>query len=193
MKKEIVLASSSPRRRELLAKTGFAFTVDPADIDESIDETGDLQQEIARLAWRKASAVAAQHPQAIVIGCDTIVVYDGKKFGKPKDEAEAGNMLRQLQGRSQQIITGLCVLGGPEPIQETTVAEVRLAPMSEQEIAEYVATGEPMGKAGAYAVQGIGGRYVEAVQGDWYSIIGLPLHRVYAILRDLEEEKAETY
>ena len=183
--KSLILASQSPRRRELLEKCGLPFTVDAADIDETIDPAKDLVQEIERLAVRKAQAVLERHPQDVVIGSDTIVTIDGKVLGKPHTPENAGVMLRQLSGRTHQVITGLCVLSSSRRFSTATVSNVTFAKMDDAEIAEYIATGEPLDKAGAYAIQGIGSRYIAAISGDYYAIMGLPVSILYNELKNI--------
>jgi septum formation protein len=183
--KSLILASQSPRRRELLEKCGLPFTVDAADIDETIDPAKDLVQEIERLAVRKAQAVLERHPQDVVIGSDTIVTIDGKVLGKPHTPENAGVMLRQLSGRTHQVITGLCMLSSSRRFSTATVSNVTFAKMDDAEISEYIATGEPLDKAGAYAIQGIGSRYIAAISGDYYSIMGLPVSILYNELKNI--------
>ncbi len=183
MNKPVILASKSPRRKELLEKCISGFTCIPADIDETINEDNDLSLEIKRLSRRKAEHVLASHPNAIVIGSDTIVVVDGKILGKPHDDNEAFAMVKLLQGRTHQVITGLCVISSERTYEDASVSEVTFAPMSDEEIAAYVATGECADKAGAYGIQGYGGKYITHISGDFYAIMGLPLNLVYEELK----------
>lgn len=182
--KEIILASRSPRRRELLEKCGIEFTCIPADIDESIDEQGDLAEEIRKLSMRKADAILQEYPDAIVIGSDTIVVCEGKVLGKPANEKDAAEMLGMLSGNTHQVYTGLCIKSRQKTYSTCSVSEVKFVPMTDNDIREYIATGECSDKAGAYAIQGYGGRYIEEIRGDYYAIMGLPLHQVYAEMKN---------
>ena len=145
--KELILASQSPRRRELLAKCTDRFTVEAADIVETLDPQKPLPEEIQKLAKAKAAAVFAKHPEALVLGSDTIVVLDGEVLGKPADEDDAVRMLRELSGRTHQVLTGVCLLGPGFCQTDVSVSHVTFAVMSEAEIREYVASGDPLDKA----------------------------------------------
>jgi MAF protein len=190
---KLILASSSPRRAEILREAGFAFDVAPADIDETPRPGERARALVRRLAESKARAVASRvHAGAtvetIVLGADTEVVVDGEIFGKPADAAAARRMLEKLSGRSHEVITGVVLLrtrdGALREAVEST--QVTFATITPQEIEAYVASGEPLGKAGAYAVQGRGGRFVTRIEGCYFNVVGLPLARVYGLLRDLE-------
>lgn len=185
--KSLILASSSPRRRELLEKCGVPFQVEAADIDEHINLNGYLPEEIRLLARRKAQAVLAKHPEAVILGSDTIVALGGRVLGKPKDEIDAENMLRSLSGHTHQVITGVCLLSCAREYTNVSISEVSFSYLSEEEIRKYVETGEPMDKAGAYAIQGIASRYVTGIHGDYYAIMGLPVAMVYEELKHLPE------
>ncbi|MBR0477869.1 MAG: septum formation protein Maf, partial [Solobacterium sp.] len=169
---------------ELMEKCGLHFTVEAADIDETIDPAEDLQEAVKRLAYGKAYAVLQKHPDAVVVGSDTIVVVDGEVLGKPKNEADAVSMLRKLSGRTHLVMTGLCIISSAREYRNVSVSEVAFETMDEEEISSYVRTGEPMDKAGAYAVQGIAARYINEIRGDYYAIMGLPLSMVYETLKD---------
>lgn len=186
----IILASASPRRREILSMIGVDFTVDVSDVNEDISckEPGELVSELAK---RKANAVLLSHPEdCVVIGSDTIVWKDGAVLGKPADAEDAARMLRNLSGDTNTVYTGVCIMirknGRVTGDAFYEAADVLFAPMSEAEIKAYVATGEPMDKAGAYAVQGIGGRFIRGIHGDFYTVMGLPMCRVYEKLRELQ-------
>lgn len=183
--KQLILASQSPRRKELLEKCEIPFLTDPADIDETLKEGLSIPEQIEELSCRKASAVLRRHPDGIVIGSDTAVVIDGKILGKPKNEEDAYAMLNELQGNTHQVVTGLCIRSKKRMYQNVTVSDVTFAPMSEEEIRKYIATGECMDKAGAYGIQGYGGRYITQIRGDFYSIMGLPLNLVYEEMKNL--------
>lgn len=189
----IVLASASPRRQELLRNAGILFTVQPADINET-PLAGESARDCAeRLAREKALAVFQKRQRDYVLGADTIVVVDDVILGKPRDAEDAARMLRLLSGRKHAVITGVCVVGpvasGQLPVasktktaSETTV--VTMCDLSNDEIREYIATGEPMDKAGAYAIQGIASRWITRIEGDYSNVVGLPVARVYAMLRE---------
>jgi len=185
---KLILASSSPRRAEVLADAGFTFEVVAARVDESRRTGEQAEAYVRRLAEAKARAVAGGvSPPAIVIAADTVVVMDGEVLGKPASAEDAGRMLRRLSGRTHQVLTGLAVLkipGGAARVEiETT--RVTFAPLTEAEIEAYVASGEPLDKAGAYAIQGRGGRLVARVEGCYFNVVGLPLARLYRILREM--------
>jgi septum formation protein len=207
----LVLASASPRRQDLLRNAGISFTVQPAEVDETPLEGEPAQDCAERLAREKALAVWRMRPQDAVLGADTIVVVDGDLLNKPADADDAARMLRRLSGRQHQVITGVCVVravtSGQLPVasrsgmrsgpdfdrdpkdnpsivmaHETTV--VTMSEISETEIRDYVASGEPMDKAGAYAIQGIASRWIPRIEGDYGNVVGLPVALVHRMLRD---------
>lgn len=185
-KTELILASGSPRRRELLERAGYDFRIITSDVEEISStsmEPSSVAMENARL---KALSVAASHDgRFIVVGADTIVVLDGRIFGKPRDEQDACRMLRELSGRTHQVITGVCVVasGQCETFAETT--DVTFRQLSDGEISSYVATGEPLDKAGAYGIQGGAAIFVDHIDGDYDNVVGLPVTRLQRTL-DLE-------
>lgn len=179
----VILASASPRRRQLLALVGIAHEVRPANIDESYREGETPRAHAERLARGKAQAVAA--PDAVTIGSDTIVVVDGDVLGKPRDEAQAAAMLRRLSGRSHVVMTGVAVQWRGQIASDVEEVGVTFRPLTEQETARYVATGEPMDKAGAYGIQGFGATIVDRVDGDYFAVMGLPLNRLVRLLESL--------
>jgi len=188
---KLILASSSPRRAEILRKAGFIFDIYPANIDETRLPRESASRYVRRLALAKARA-AAQHAArkrqpAIVIGADTVVLAGGKILGKPRDHATARRMLYLLSGRTHQVLTGLAVLRIPGGKEKLVIEKTRVkfANLSKKEIDRYLMTGEPYHKAGAYAIQGIAGRYVTRVEGCYFNVVGLPLARLSALLRDL--------
>jgi septum formation protein len=185
---KIVLASASPRRQELLRQIGVPFTVDPSGAEETFQPEWAAVEVAQRLAELKAFDVAGRHPEAdVVIGADTVVVLDGKPLGKPQDPEEARRMLAGLSGKTHDVYTGFALIA-PKQGQSVVGAErskVRFRTLDEAEIANYVATGEPMDKAGAYAIQGLASLFVEAIEGDYFNIVGLPLGRVNLALRQL--------
>ena len=178
----LILASQSPRRRELMGLFHVPFTVRAADIDETMDATRSPYDEVARVSRLKAEATPRENDD-VVIAADTIVVCNGKVLGKPKDEAEAIAMLRLLSGRDHQVMTGMTVLRGADAVTHTEVTDIHFRQLSEKEIADYVRTGEPMDKAGAYAIQGGAALFCEKMDGDYYNVVGLPVCRLGQILR----------
>lgn len=181
----IVLASQSPRRRELLRLIGIPHDVAPADIDETQlpDESPTAHAE--RLAREKALTIAKAMPDAVVIGSDTIVVLDGVVLGKPIDDADAARMLRLLSGRTHTVHTAVAIARGDRVVAALESVEVTFRPLSDAQIASYVATREPMDKAGAYGIQGYGATIVERVHGDFFAVMGLALGVVVELLRAL--------
>jgi septum formation protein len=182
--KPLVLASGSPRRRELLGGLGLCFTVRSADVDETPlpGEAPDVY--VLRLAEEKARA--AGRPGELVLAADTTVVVDGEILGKPEDEADAARMLRLLSGREHEVLTGVAVFEAPERIVSGLArTAVRMAPLTADEVAWYAATGEPQDKAGAYAIQGLGSLFVEAVSGNYSNVVGLPIPAVYRLFAEL--------
>ena len=188
----LILASASPRRAEILRNAGIAFEVRSTLLDESPHQ-GELPSDyVQRLALEKARAVAAeatgQRPvreETIFIGADTTVVLDGEMFGKPESEEDARRMLQRFSGRVHQVHTGLALIKKPgawEKVAEE-ITRVTFAKLAAHEINTYVATGEPFGKAGGYAVQGIAGRYVTCIEGCYFNVVGLPLARLYSLLK----------
>jgi septum formation protein len=189
----LVLASASPRRQELLRNARIAFTVQPADINETPISGEDPRECAERLAREKALFVSRDHPETWVLGADTIVVVDGNILGKPRDAEDAVRMLRMLSGRTHAVVTGVCLVGPaasrqlPAASNVNTTSETTLVTMcgiSDDEIREYVAGGEPMDKAGAYAIQGVASRWIPRIEGDYSSVVGLPVALVYRMLRE---------
>ena len=178
---QLILASASPRRKELLGLFHIPFEIRVADIDETMDHTKPPFDEVARVSRLKALAVERQADD-IVIAADTIVVCEDKVLGKPKTEAEAAEMLSLLSGRDHQVMTGMTVLRGSEWETVTEVTDIHFRPLSNKEIRAYVATGEPMDKAGAYGIQGGAALFAEKMVGDYYNVMGLPVCRLGQIL-----------
>ena len=179
----LILASQSPRRRELLGLLHIPFTVKVADIDETMDPNKSPAEEVARLSRMKATAIG-HNPDDIVIAADTIVVAEGNVLGKPKDEAEAKAMLTALSGKTHQVMTGMTVLQGEKIISHTEITDVCFRALSRQEIERYVASGDPMDKAGSYGIQSGAAPFVEAIHGDYYNVVGLPVCRLSLILKE---------
>ncbi len=177
-RKKLILASGSPRRRELLELCEIPFTVETADIDETLNLEADLNEEIQKLAYRKAQKVFEKHKDAVVIGSDTIVVVDHEVLGKPKMEENAKRMLEKLSGKVHQVITGVCVLSDEKCETFAVVTDVEFFELSEEVISGYVATKEPLDKAGGYGIQGKGALLIKGIRGDYYSVMGFPISRV---------------
>ena len=181
----VVLASSSPRRRQLLDLIGITHEVRPANIDETMRAREVPRRHAERLAREKATKIATRDPDLITIGADTVVVINRKVLGKPRDEAEAIHMLSQLSGREHTVITAVAVARGKKLRSAIEEVNVRFRRLHEDEIKAYVATGEPMDKAGAYGIQGYGATIVECIEGDYFAVMGLPLARLTSLMRDL--------
>jgi septum formation protein len=182
---QVILASQSPRRRDLLNLIGIKHTVRPAHIDESPLPNEDPVACVERLARTKAERVAADAPSAMVIGADTIVVIDGRILNKPTDRDDAAQMLRALQGRVHVVYTAVCVTRGAEIASGVEAVEVTFRPLSDTETDAYIATGEPMDKAGAYGIQGYGATIVERIDGDFFAVMGLPLVLLTRLMRQV--------
>jgi septum formation protein len=191
----LILASASPRRHELLRNAGIAFSAQPSNIDESLRPGEGPQQCAERLASEKASAVFRRSPGQFVLGADTIVVVDGEILGKPRDQADAIRMLHLLSGRTHQVITGVCLMGTrPGTATQKSATEfndtrsettlVTMLPLSDEDIRSYVSGGEPLDKAGAYAIQGVASRWIPRIEGDYFNVVGLPVALVYRMLRE---------
>jgi septum formation protein len=182
---EVILASQSPRRRDLLDLIGITHVVRPADIDESVLPDEAPIPHCERLARSKAATLAVRSPDAVVIAADTIVVLDGEILGKPADVGEARATLARLSGRTHTVHTAMAVALGGETVSAVESVQVTFRPLTADEIAAYVATGEPMDKAGAYGIQGFGATIVERIDGDYFSVMGLGLRRLVALLAAL--------
>lgn len=181
----VILASQSPRRRELLTQIGIAHEVCPADIDESVWPGEDPVTHSERLARDKAHTLALQYPDAIVIGSDTIVVIDGAILGKPSSPDDAVAMLERLSGREHTVYTSVAVAHEGRTLSGVEAVPVTFRPVSRALAEAYVATGEPMDKAGAYGIQGYGATLVERISGDYFAVMGLPLGRLVGLIREL--------
>ena len=181
----IILASASPRRRELLAQIGVSFEVVTADIDETPLPGEDHRTYTLRLAEDKARAVLQRRPDCVVIGADTTVTIDGELLGKPVDAADAQRILQMLQGRTHQVSTGVAVVSASRVLSSVETTDVTVAAMSADDIRAYVATGEPMDKAGAYGIQGHFAQWIPRIAGDYFNVVGLPLAAVAGMLRSI--------
>ena len=187
---QLILASASPRRKELLGLFKIPFTIRVADIDETMDNTKSPFDEVARVSRLKALAVERQEKD-IVIAADTIVVCEDRVLGKPKDAAEAVEMLSALSGRDHQVMTGCTVLRGETVKTFTEVTDLHFRELSRKEIENYVASGEPMDKAGAYGIQGGAALFCERMVGDYYNVMGLPVCRLGQVLKEIAPEVME--
>jgi len=181
----LVLASQSPRRREILQQAGIPFTVRVAGVDETPLADEAPAEYVRRLAAWKAEAVEATADE-VVLGADTTVVVDGEMLAKPDDETDARRMLRLLSGRRHEVITGICLRRNGRSVCDHATTAVWFTAMSEDEIAEYAASGEPLDKAGAYAIQGLASKFIERVEGEYFNVVGLPVALVYRHLKRLE-------
>jgi septum formation protein len=183
-----VLASSSPRRQELLKLLLADFEVVPSDVDESIHTAERPATMVARLAREKALAVQEHRPSACIIGADTVVVCEEEILGKPASPEDARSMLRKLSGATHQVLTGVCLLHLDRLFVEHATTEVTYCRLTEQEIENYLRSGEPFDKAGAYAIQGLGARFVEKINGCHFNVVGLPVSRLYQMMKRLKGE-----
>jgi septum formation protein len=181
----LILASASPRRAELLASAGFDFEVTPADVDESVHPGEDPAQYALRVATAKAVHVSTR-PQptsgGVILAADTVVVADGRMMGKPVDDADAESMLRQLSGVVHDVLTAVVLLENGRARFEVVRTKVHFVPLTDADIRWYIATGEPMGKAGGYAIQGRAARFIDWIEGSWSNVVGLPIASVCRLL-----------
>lgn len=187
---QLILASASPRRKELLGLFKIPFTIRVADIDETMDETKSPFDEVGRVSRLKALAIPREEGD-VVIAADTIVVCEGRVLGKPKDEAEAAEMLSLLSGRDHQVMTGCTVVRGDRVETFTEVTDLHFRDLSRKEIETYVASGEPMDKAGSYGIQGGAALFCERMVGDYYNVMGLPVCRLGQVLKTAAPEVME--
>ncbi|HXW04651.1 MAG TPA: Maf family protein [Vicinamibacterales bacterium] len=185
----LVLASGSPRRAELLEAAGFAFRVQPADVDESVLAQEDPRPYALRVASAKADRVAehCRESGTVVLAADTVVVVADRILGKPGTEAEAFSMLKALSGVVHEVHTGVVVRAGPVRLCDVVTTRVHLLPLTDSEIAWYIGTGEPWGKAGGYAIQGRAARFVDWIEGSWSNVVGLPISTVHRLLTAVAE------
>ena len=182
---KVVLASASPRRRDLLNLIGISHEVRPANIDETMRSREAPRRHAERLAREKANAIAVRDPDLIVIGADTVVVINRKVLGKPTDAADAARMLGMLSGREHTVVTAVAVSRGRKLRSAVEEVRVKFRRLRDDEIEAYIATGEPMDKAGAYGIQGFGATIVERIEGDYFAVMGLPLGRLVGLMRDV--------
>jgi len=179
----IILASKSPRRKQLLEMLGLEFEVIVSDIVENINYNNDLVEEIKKLSYQKTQAVFINHQDAIVIGSDTIVKIDNEILGKPKTHEQAIQMLQKLSGNTHEVVTAVTIMSKDKTDTFASISSVKFSKMTDTEITDYVLTNEPMDKAGAYAIQGLGAKFVEKIDGDYYSVMGLPVNELYQHLK----------
>jgi nucleoside triphosphate pyrophosphatase len=186
--RRLILASGSPRRAELLAAAGFTFDTIPADVDETPRPDELPRSYASRVAGEKADKVSADLNRAenVVLAADTVVVAGSVMMGKPRDSSQAEWMLRQLSGTIHEVHTAIVIRGGSRRLSEVVTTRVRFAPMTDAEIAEYISSREPHGKAGAYAIQGRAARFVDWIEGSWSNVVGLPIASVYRLLKELD-------
>ena len=181
----LILASSSPRRAELLAAAGFTFEMSPPHVDESSLPDENPLEYVVRVARTKAEHVGIGEPGAIVLSADTVVVAHGRVMGKPADAGEAESMLRMLSGAVHDVHTGVCLRSARETKSDVVTTRVSFLPLTDEEIAWYVSTGEPFDKAGAYGIQGRASRYIDWIDGSWSNVVGLPIATVYRLLNGM--------
>ncbi len=182
----LILASKSPRRKELLSLITTDFEIIPAVGEENADPSLSPDMFVQELAKQKALEIAATHPDDVVIGSDTVVAAQGEILGKPKDKADAIRMLTMLSGTSHSVFTGVAVIKNGKIHSFTEETKVKFFPLSQKEIEDYTATGEPFDKAGAYGIQDLGALLVEGIDGDYYNVMGLPAGRLYRLMKSLE-------
>ena len=180
----LVLASKSPRRQQILRDAGIPFVIRAADIKEEPNPGESAEDYVRRLAEEKAFAVAIA-PGEVVLGADTTVVVDGHVLEKPRDSADARRMLEMLSGREHAVITGICLRTASRKIVDQAITRVRFVPLTPQELDAYVASGEPMDKAGAYAIQGLAAKFIDRIEGDYFNVVGLPVALVYRRWQEL--------
>jgi septum formation protein len=193
----LILASSSPRRSELLKVAGLDFNVEAADIDERIQEGEVAATYVQRLAMEKAQAIWDRHKaedrdELVVLGADTTVVCEGEILGKPIDQSDARRMLEMLAGRTHQVLTGIAAVSSRGMFGDVEITQVFFDLISEQEMVRYLASGEPMDKAGAYGIQGYAARWIPRIEGCFFNVMGLPLSRSIALLAKAQEGESET-
>ncbi len=182
----LILASASPRRQELLKLIASDFICAPANIDESVTKDIETEKIPEYLALKKAGHIFKSNPDSTVIGCDTGVFLDGKMIGKPKDEADAFEILQRLSGRTHKVITGCAVIEKGKEKSFSQITEVDFYAMDDKEILSYIKTGEPMDKAGAYGIQGYAAKFIKEIRGDYFNVVGLPVSGLYRVLRATE-------
>ncbi len=179
----LILASASPRRKELLQELGYPFEIMPADCEEIIDSSLPIEEAIQQIAYQKAETIWKNNSDAVVIGADTMVCYDGKMLGKPKDRADAERMLKMLSGQTHKVISGAAILSKDKKEMFYEETKVTFYPIDEMLLNQYLDSDEPYDKAGAYGIQGKGKLFVEKISGDYFNVVGLPIASVYRHLK----------
>lgn len=180
--KDFIVASASPRRKEILSMGGFSFRIIPSDCDESINEKLSPDETVKMLAERKALSVLSENEASVVLGCDTVVALGDEILGKPADREDAFNMIKALSGKTHRVCTGVCIADREKSESFVSVAEVEFYELSDETVKSYVETGECDDKAGAYGIQGLGGTLVKGIKGDYYAIVGLPYAETVRVL-----------
>lgn len=181
--RKLILASQSLRRAELLKYLDIPFSIIPSNADETIDPNQPIVEEIKRLAYKKAFDVLNRNQEALVLGSDTVVVIDNEILGKPKDKEEAFSMLKKLSNRKHQVITGVCLISEDKTDIFASISDVYFHELSDDEISNYIENEQPFDKAGAYAIQGKAGLFIDRIDGDYYSVMGLPIALIYQHLK----------
>lgn len=182
--KKIILASASPRRKELIKTINDDIVCIPADVDETVNTLIPVDERAEHLACRKAKAVSDKNPDAVVIGCDTVVIIDGIILGKPKDKDDALRMLSLLSGKTHKVITGCAIMSSEKSISFSEVTEVTFYDLTSSEIADYIESSKPFDKAGSYGIQEKGGLFVKKIDGDYFNVVGLPLAKLNRYLKN---------
>ena len=185
----VILASASPRRKELLGYVVPRFEIIPADVDETLPEGIPAEKSAEFLAVKKAEHISARYPESVVIGSDTVVIVDGEILGKPLDEEDAYRMLKKLSGKIHTVVTGVCISRGEKKKSFSEATRVEFYPLSDGEIRDYIATGDPMDKAGAYGIQGEGCVLIKGIEGDFFTVMGLPAARLKRELSEFSDMK----
>jgi septum formation protein len=190
---KLILASGSPRRSEILSAVGWEFEKDVPEIDEAILNGESPEEYVLRLARSKAAAVAERHPGRMVLGADTTVVIDGEIIGKPVDMADAERMIRMLSGNWHDVLTGIAVAANGKTVDDIQRTRVKFAPMNDEEIRFLVEKGDPLDKAGAYAVQAQAALFIEGIEGDYWNVVGLPVRLVYTLVSRFAKEQKSRF
>ena len=187
--KTMILASGSPRRKELMSLLPWPFEVVTKEVDETFEDALSVKENVQVLALKKASAVAKMHPERIVVGADTMVCLGEEYMGKPANEEDAFRMLQKLSGKKHRVISGVAIVCLSKNIQVTFIEEtyVKMGQLTEEEIRDYVQTNEPMDKCGSYAIQGLGAKYIEGIEGDYFNVVGLPIHHLYEEIKKIAD------
>lgn len=189
----LILASASPRRREICTLLGLDFTVQPAQTELPVDASLIPEKTVEQIAKAKAEEIFFKNPAATVIGADTVVLFRNHILGKPADKPDARKMLKYLSGKKHTVITGVCILSPEKQVCFSDTAIVEFFPLTDQEIDAYIRTGEPMDKAGAYGIQGMGARFIKRIEGDFYTVMGLPCGKLYQTLKSFSFKRESLF